>query len=160
VISELPDQKKIEGLGGTMRLGVQDVKIEPGTLASFLFNDQTSVRQRFRHRYEVEPAWIERLEAGGMIFSGRHPDVPIMQVLELPQEPDPDRPEVFHPYFVGAQFHPELTSRPLRPQPLFMGLVASAIRARYEPDEQEWARLSRNKPLTRWFRDLKSEQTV
>lgn len=160
VISELPEQKKIEGLGGTMRLGVQDVRVEPGTLASFLFNGQTSVRQRFRHRYEVEPMWIERLEAGGMTFSGRHPDVPIMQILELPQEPGPDGAEITHPYFVGVQFHPELTSRPLNPQPLFMGLVASAIRARYEPDAETWARLSKSRPLARWFRDMRSEQTV
>lgn len=160
VISELPEQKKIEGLGGTMRLGAQDVRIEPGTLASFLFGEQKSIRQRFRHRYEVEPSWIERLEAGGMIFSGRHPDVPIMQVLELPQQADPDRPTVSHPYFIGAQFHPELTSRPLNPQPLFMGLVAAAIRGRYEGDESEWGRLRRSRSLMRWYRDQRSEQTV
>lgn len=159
VISELPDQKEIEGLGGTMRLGAQDVKVEPGTLASFLFGGRVSIHERFRHRYEVEPAWIERLEAGGMIFSGRHPDVPIMQVLELPQVADEDRPEMTHPFFLGAQFHPELTSRPLNPQPMFMGLVASAIRAKYEGDEG-WEAMRRERGLARWFRDSREGQRV
>ena len=120
VIAELPEQKKLEGImGGTMRLGGHEVDLASGSLASFLYGGRTSVRERFRHRYEVEPAFIESLEAGGLRFSGRHPKHPIMQVLELPQ--------ATHPYFVGTQFHPELTSRPLSPQPLFMGLFAAAI---------------------------------
>jgi CTP synthase len=126
VISELPDQKKIEGImGGTMRLGAQDVQIEPGTLASMLYASRPTVRERFRHRYEVDPRMIDALSAGGLVFSGRHPKHPIMQVLELPLS--------VHPYFIGAQFHPELTSRPLDPQPMFMGLLAAAI-ARREPE--------------------------
>jgi CTP synthase len=164
VISELPEQKQIEGLGGTMRLGAQDVKVTAGSLASFLHAGKTSVHERFRHRYEVEPAWIERLEAAGMIFSGRHPDVPIMQILELPQVadagPDGDRPEISHPYFVGAQFHPELTSRPLTPQPVFMGLVAAAIREKYEGDDSAWASISRDPAMQRWCRGLRTNQTV
>lgn len=120
VISELPEQKRIEGImGGTMRLGAQDVLIEPGTLASHLVGGRPLVRERFRHRYEVDPAFIDALVGGGLTFSGRHPQHPIMQVLELSVHD--------HPYFIGAQFHPELTSRPLRPQPLFMGLVAAAL---------------------------------
>ena len=74
---------------------------------------------RFRHRYEVDPVYIERLEGAGMVFSGKAPDYPIMQILELPRD--------VHPYFIATQFHPELTSRPLRPQPLFVGLVAAAM---------------------------------
>ena len=77
------------------------------------------IRQRFRHRYEVEPAYIDRLSVAGLRFSGRHPKHPIMQVLELDQRT--------HPYFIAAQFHPELVSRPLQPQPMFMGLIAAAI---------------------------------
>jgi len=120
VISELPDQKRLEGImGGTMRLGGQEVALEKGSLASFLYGGRTSIRERFRHRYEVDPQFIDALVAGGLRFSGRHPRHPIMQVLELPRS--------VHPYFVGAQYHPELTSRPLSPQPLFMGLVAAAI---------------------------------
>ncbi len=125
VISELPDQKKIEGLGGTMRLGGQEVHITPGSLAHHLFG-ATSIRERFRHRYEVEPNYIEQLEAAGLHFSGRHPVQPIMQMLELAQSG-----AHAHPYFVAAQFHPELTSRPLRPQPMFMGLVAAAMHKKF-----------------------------
>ena len=118
VIDELPDQKEIEGLGGTMRLGGQDVQITEGSFAAQLFG-ATHARERFRHRYEVEPKFIEQLTEAGIIFSGRHPEHEIMQVLELPTD--------IHPYFIAGQFHPELTSRPLRPQPMFMGLVAAAI---------------------------------
>lgn len=158
VISELPDQKKIEGLGGTMRLGAQDVQIAPGTLASFLAGGATSIRERFRHRYEVDPSYIERLEAGGLIFSGRHPEQPIMQVLELPSRAEaqegvaPAKP-ITHPYFIGAQCHPELTSRPLSPQPLFMGLVAAALQHKYGADQGRWSELARSQKLRRWLRD-------
>ena len=119
VIDILPEQKKIEGLGGNMRLGGQDVEVLPGTLASELFDGDTRRRMRFRHRYEVDPRYIETLEKGGLIFSGRHPEQPIMQILELPREA--------HPYFIGTQAHPCLTSRPLRPDPMFTGLVAAAL---------------------------------
>jgi len=138
VISELPDQKRLEGImGGTMRLGAQDVQIEPGTLASMLGGGKALIRERFRHRYEVDPAFVEALTAAGLVFSGRHPTQPIMQVLELPSSE--------HPYFIGAQFHPELTSRPLRPQPLFMGLVAAALR-RSKPE------IASDPTLSRWLR--------
>ncbi|MBX3364162.1 MAG: CTP synthase [Phycisphaeraceae bacterium] len=158
VISELPDQKKIEGLGGTMRLGAQDVTVAPGTLASFLYGGRPSIRERFRHRYEVDPTYIERLEAAGMIFSGRHPSQPIMQIMELHQ-PVPgespldenNRPRVRHPFFIGGQFHPELTSRPLRPQPMFMGLVAAAIDRRYA-DDDAWRARRESPEFARWLR--------
>jgi len=123
VIDILPEQKKIEGLGGNMRLGGHDVRITPGTLAAFLYNDAKSVRHRFRHRYEVDPKFIDALSDCGLIFSGRHPQHPIMQILELPPH--------MHPFFVGGQFHPELISRPLNPSPLFMGLTAAAVRHAY-----------------------------
>ena len=120
VIDILPEQKQIEGLGGNMRLGGQDIDLTPDTLAAELFGGATAIRMRFRHRYEVDPKYIERLEGGGLIFSGRHPVHPIMQILELPRD--------VHPYFIAAQSHPELTSRPLRPQPMFSGLIAAAVR--------------------------------
>ncbi len=136
VISELPEQKKLEGIvGGSMRLGAQDVQLTPGSLAAALFA-AASVRERFRHRYEVEPAYIDRFEEHGLHFTGRHPSQPIMQILEL-------SPSV-HPYFIGGQFHPELTSRPLHPQPMFMGLVAAAIK-RASPT------LSRDEIGARWL---------
>ena len=134
VISELPEQKRIEQLGGTMRLGGQDVAVKPGTLAHHLFGGQDLVRQRFRHRYEVEPTYIDRIEQAGLIFSGRHPRHPIMQILELPSS-DPTGRGIEHPFFIAGQFHPELTGRPLRPQPLFMGLLAAAIHRKY-PDAE------------------------
>ena len=124
-INLLPEQKKIEGLGGNMRLGGRDVEIKPDTLASQLFNKAKSVRMRFRHRYEVDPRYIDQLEAAGLIFSGKAPDQPIMQILELPS----------HPYFMGTQAHPCLTSRPLKPHPMFMGLVDAAMKKRY-PNEK------------------------
>lgn len=150
VISELPDQKKIEGLGGTMRLGAQAVQVEPDTLAQFLFGGRSSVTERFRHRYEVDPHFIERLEAKGLVFSGRHPSQPIMQIVELRDAPDAEGMP-WHPYFIGAQFHPELTSRPLKPQPLFMGLIAAAMRRRYEQDTQAWTAISRRTEIRRWL---------
>jgi CTP synthase len=119
VIDILPEQKKIEGLGGNMRLGGKDVEIKPGTLAAQLFDNARQIRLRFRHRYEVDPRYVNLLEEHGLVFSGKHPTQPIMQILELPK--------AAHPYFIGTQAHPELTSRPLRPQPLFMGLVKAAM---------------------------------
>jgi len=124
VIDMLPEQKKIEGLGGNMRLGGRDVEIKRDTLAWRLFGKTKSVRMRFRHRYEVDPKYIEQLEKGGLVFSGKSPDYPIMQILELRS----------HRFFMGTQAHPCLTSRPLRPAPMFVGLVATAMQRRY-PDE-------------------------
>ena len=124
VIDVLPEQKKIEGLGGNMRLGGQDVELKPGTIAWKLFGRVDKVRMRFRHRYEVDPRYIETLESHGLVFSGKAPNQPIMQILEIPS----------HPFFMGTQAHPCLTSRPLRPQPMFVGLVAAAMQKRY-PDE-------------------------
>jgi len=120
VIDILPEQKKIEGLGGNMRLGGQDIELKPQTLAWKLFGESDSVRMRFRHRYEVDPRYIERLEKAGLVFSGKAPRQPIMQILELSS----------HPFFMGTQAHPCLTSRPLRPQPMFVGLVAAALQNR------------------------------
>ncbi len=119
VIDILPEQKKIEGLGGNMRLGGKDVDLFPGTLVSRLYGNAIKTRLRFRHRYEVDPRFIQALEQGGLIFSGKAPGHPIMQVLELPQS--------VHPYFIGTQAHPELTSRPLKPSPFFLGLVEAAL---------------------------------
>jgi len=125
VIDILPEQKKIEGLGGNMRLGGRDIEIKKGTLAWEMFGKSDSVRMRFRHRYEVDPAFIDRLQDGGMVFSGKAPDHPIMQILEIPS----------HRFFMGTQAHPCLTSRPLRPHQMFVGLVAAAMQKHY-PDKK------------------------
>lgn len=153
VISELPEQRKIWGLGGTMRLGAQDVSLTPGSLAHFLYGKSPTIHERFRHRYEVEPEFIERFEQAGLHFSGRHPGQPIMQVLELsPGQTNDEGPRVTHPYFIGAQFHPELTGRPLRPQPMFMGLIAAAARRRNAIDGKDDPKALLTDPdLARWF---------
>jgi CTP synthase len=124
VIDILPEQKKIEGLGGNMRLGGKDVELKPNTIAWELFGRVSTVRLRFRHRYEVTPSYIEQLEKVGLVFSGKAPSYPIMQILELPS----------HPFFLGTQAHPCLTSRPLRPSPPFAGLVAAALQRRFPLD--------------------------
>jgi CTP synthase len=117
VIDLLPEQRQVKDLGGSMRLGGKDVAVVPETLASRMFGAAPTVRLRFRHRYEVNPDYIERLRAGGLVFSGHAPGRPIMQILELPD----------HPYFVATQSHPEFTSRPLKPSPFYLGLVAAAL---------------------------------
>ncbi|MHC4086608.1 MAG: CTP synthase [Planctomycetota bacterium] len=125
VIDILPEQKKIEGLGGNMRLGGRKIELKPQTLAWKLFGKADSVRMRFRHRYEVDPRYIEVLEKAGMVFSGKAPNQPIMQILEIPS----------HPFFMGTQAHPCLTSRPLKPQPMFAGLVAAATQKHYQQEK-------------------------
>ena len=119
VIDILPEQKKIEGLGGNMRLGGYDVVLTPDSEASRLFDGSERIRLRFRHRYEVDPSYVEVLEKHGLVFSGRSPHHPIRQVLELPVGE--------HPFFLATQAHPELSSRPLAPQPMFVGLIRAAL---------------------------------
>ena len=119
VIDILPGQRGIAGLGGSMRLGGHDVVVANATLFSKMHDRAETVRLRFRHRYEVNPAHVGRLEQAGMVFSGRAPDAPIMQVLELPPEK--------HPYFIATQAHAELTSHPMQPDPMFLGLVRAAM---------------------------------
>jgi CTP synthase len=121
VIDILPEQKKIEGLGGNMRLGGKDILLEKDTQAWHLFGKTDTVRMRFRHRLEVDPAYIDILTSQGLVFSGKAPNHPIMQIMELPS----------HPYFLGTQAHPCMTSRPLHPQPMFVGLVAAARKQAY-----------------------------
>lgn len=125
VIDILPEQKKIEGLGGNMRLGGRDVELKKDTIAWKMFGCKETARMRFRHRYEVDPRFIPNLEKGGLVFSGKAPNQPIMQILELPG----------HPYFIGTQAHPELTGRPLDPHPMFVGLVAASRNYRYASDK-------------------------
>ncbi|HLC84925.1 MAG TPA: CTP synthase (glutamine hydrolyzing) [Candidatus Nanoarchaeia archaeon] len=117
VIDFLPEQLKVIYKGGTMRLGGHDVLITRNSRAHLLFKKE-KIRQRFRHRYEVNPSYVQLLEQKGLVFSGRAATQPIMQVLELPK----------HKYFMACQFHPELTSRLERPHELFVGLVRAGLR--------------------------------
>src|ERR1035437_5697901 len=116
-ICYLPGQKNLTKKGGTMRLGGHDIEIRKDSVASKIYGNVVRIRERFRHRYEVNPEYVAQLEAAGLVFSGKAPGVPIMQVIELPQ----------HPYFLGCQFHPELTSSLLQPSPLFKALVQAAL---------------------------------
>lgn len=113
VIDLLPEQTKIIEKGATMRLGGHDVEIKPDTKAFELFGNVA--RLRFRHRYEVNPAYIEKLGGAGLIFSGKAPAREIMQIIELNN----------HPFFMATQAHPELTSHLDKPSPFFHAFVKS-----------------------------------
>ncbi len=122
VIDILPEQKKniSEGnMGGTMRLGAYPALLKKGTIARGAYKEEV-VRERHRHRYEVNPEYIERLEGGGLVFSGISPSGRLMEIAELPREK--------HPFFIGTQFHPEFLSRPLKPHPLFSEFIKAAIK--------------------------------
>lgn len=104
-------------MGGTMRLGSYEATLQKGSLAAQAYKS-TRVTERHRHRYEINPEYVERLTAAGLVFSGTSPDGQLMEITELP-------PEV-HPFFLGTQFHPELIARPLRPHPLFTAFIKAA----------------------------------
>ena len=114
VIDLLPEQYDLEDLGGTMRLGAHETEIRPGTLAHEVYGDD-SCTERHRHRYEVNPEYIDDLEAGSLTFSGRAGNR--MEIVELDD----------HPYFLGTQFHPEFRSRPDRASPPFVGFVEATL---------------------------------
>lgn len=118
VIDFIPDQVKIiteSRYGATMRLGAYPAVLTEGSLIRKLYGE-SKVSERHRHRYEVNPPFIETLEKNGLVFSGRSPDGILMEFMELPT----------HPYFVGTQAHPEFKSRPMKPSPLFDGLIKAA----------------------------------
>jgi CTP synthase len=113
VIDVMPDQKNLiaEGkYGGTMRLGVYPAKLGKGTIAQEAYGADV-IEERHRHRYEVNPEYVERLTKEGLVFSGTSPDGVLMEIAELPKK--------IHPFYLGCQFHPELQARPLTPHPLF-----------------------------------------
>jgi GMP synthase-like glutamine amidotransferase len=116
VVCLLPEQYEIEGIGGSMRLGRHAVSLREGSRVAELYG-VARADERFRHRYEFNPLYRKVFEDAGMVFSGWAPGQPIVQVAELPE----------HPFFIGAQFHPEFTSRPAKPNPLFHGFVQACI---------------------------------
>jgi CTP synthase len=122
VIDILPEQRKNiaeKNYGATMRLGAYPAIIRGKTLAYAAYRRRL-ISERHRHRYEVNPKYIEKLEKKGLIFSGFSPDRRLMEIMELPQE--------MHPFFVGTQFHPEFKSKPLEPHPLFKAFIKAAIK--------------------------------
>ena len=122
VIATMAEQEAIvdgQGdLGGTMRLGAYAARLVPGSVVAEAYGT-TEVSERHRHRYEVNNAYRERLEAAGLKVSGASPDTSLVEFVELPRET--------HPYYVGTQAHPEFKSRPTRAHPLFAGLVGAAL---------------------------------
>jgi CTP synthase len=116
VIDLLPEQTTITQKGATMRLGGQDIEIKSDTKAFELFGPVA--RLRFRHRYEVNPTYIEKLEDAGVVFSGKAPHREIMQIMELPE----------NTFFMATQAHPELTSRLDKPCPFFHEFVKSCVK--------------------------------
>ncbi|TDD57100.1 CTP synthase [Kribbella antibiotica] len=122
VIATMEEQKDIVAgggdLGGTMRLGLYPANLAEGSIVRSLYGAAT-IQERHRHRYEVNNAYRDKLEAAGLVFSGLSPDHELVEFVEL------DKSQ--HPFFVATQAHPELRSRPTKPHPLFAGLVAAAL---------------------------------
>ena len=116
VIDLLPEQKEIEDLGGTMRLGAQAVEVADATQAREIYGGDT-VHERHRHRYEVNNQYRQQLVDAGLVVSGTFQEGRLVEIVELPD----------HPWFVASQFHPEFKSRPTRPAPLFREFVGAAV---------------------------------
>jgi CTP synthase len=116
VIDLLPEQKEIEDLGGTMRLGAQAVELAEGSRARDVYGDEEMIAERHRHRYEVNNAYRQQLVDRGLVISGTFQEGRLVEIVELTD----------HPWFVASQFHPEFKSRPTRPAPLFFGFVSAA----------------------------------
>ncbi|GGB68408.1 CTP synthetase [Knoellia flava TL1] len=130
VVATMEEQKAfVEGagdLGGTMRLGSQRADLREGSVVAEVYG-ATSADERHRHRYEVNESYREQLESAGLVISGTHPELGLVEFVELARED--------HPYYVATQAHPEFKSRPTRAHPLFAGLIGAAI------EEQRAARL-------------------
>lgn len=118
IIDVMPDQKKKlvdKDYGGTMRLGEYPCYLKEKTIAHKAYSKQKMVTERHRHRYEVNPKYIERLKEKGLVFSGTSKNEKLMEIAELPKEK--------HPFMLGTQFHPEFKARPLSPHPLFTEFI-------------------------------------
>ena len=117
VIDMMEEQKHLTLKGGTMRLGAYACHLEEGSLAASLYGT-LDIRERHRHRYEFNSQYLKDFEAAGLKASGHNPDTGLVEVVELPG----------HPFFIGVQFHPEYKSQPEKAHPLFVGLVAAALK--------------------------------
>ncbi len=120
VVGVIEDQREkiaTGKMGGTMRLGAYEAVITPKSLAASIYKSG-SITERHRHRYEINPAYVEKLTEAGMIFSATSPDGELMEIVELPKD--------VHPFFIGTQFHPELTARPLTPHPIFTAFIKAS----------------------------------
>ncbi len=117
VIDLLPEQRKIKNMGGTMRLGNWPCRLEPKSLARKMYGKDT-IEERHRHRYEVNPKYIKPLSKKGLIFSGKSPNGKLMEIAEISD----------HPFYIGTQFHPEFTSGPLAPNPVFYHFIKASVK--------------------------------
>ena len=120
VIDLMEDQKNLEVMGGTMRLGSYTCDLRKGSRAAQAYG-KSKITERHRHRYEFNNKYLEMFEKAGMIPSGINPDTGLVEVVELKD----------HPWFVGAQYHPELKSRVLKPHPLFLRFIKASIDYKY-----------------------------
>ena len=105
-------------LGGTMRLGAYPCVLTSGTLASRIYGGAQQIAERHRHRFEVDKTYTDKLANVGMVLSGVSPDGLLPEIVEIPN----------HPFFIGVQFHPEFTSRPGKPNPLFREFIAACLK--------------------------------
>lgn len=121
VIATMQDQVekiKNKNYGGTMRLGAWPAFLKEGTIAEKAYGSK-NISERHRHRYEVNPKFVDQIEKKGLVFSGVSPDKRLMEIAELPK--------TAHPFFLGTQFHPEFKSRPLSPHPLFTSFIKACV---------------------------------
>jgi CTP synthase len=121
VIDIMPEQKKLlqdKKYGATMRLGSYKANLKKNSIAYNAYGFDV-ILERHRHRYEVNPDFVKKVEDAGLVFSGTSPDGVLMEIAELPKEK--------HPFFLGTQFHPEFQARPLSPHPLFTAFIKASI---------------------------------
>lgn len=124
VIDLMTEQKGLDRLGGTMRLGLYPCQLAENTLVRGLYQEDL-IEERHRHRYEVNNKYRQSLQEGGLVFSGQSPDGLLVEIVENKR----------HPFMIASQFHPEFLSRPNRPHPLFLGLIRAVCRRKGLPDE-------------------------
>lgn len=125
VISMMEEQKTIANLGGSMRLGAYKCSLKPGSIASQAYNSDV-IKERHRHRYEFNNEYLEDFEKAGMIATGKNPETGLVEVVEIPS----------HPWFVGAQFHPEYKSTVAKPHPLFVSFVKATMEQHEKREEK------------------------
>ncbi len=122
VVDLMDEQRQVTDMGGTMRLGAYPCQLRPKSKAAEVYG-QLDISERHRHRYELNPAYFDDLEAAGLQITGRSPDKQLAELVELPD----------HPHFLACQFHPEFLSRPLESHPLFFSFIAAAKQAKLSP---------------------------
>ena len=116
--NELEQRASKGDLGGTMRLGAYPAVLAEGSLVREVYDGRATIEERHRHRYEVNVAYKDRLEAAGLRFSGMSPNGVLPEIVEYPD----------HPWFIGVQYHPELKSKPFDPHPLFAQFIGAAVK--------------------------------